>query len=83
MATADALLRLGNGWIWSQPELDGSSIELAQRYFIQDPGYAEWEIHPVARGTTVISSEGSLPCHQAEPPCAAPNRLFQVTIVVS
>ena len=83
MSTADALLRLGDGWIWSQPEREGSSVELYQRQFVRDPGYAEWEIRPVSSGRTVIRSTGSLACHQAEPPCAAPNRLFEVTIVVS
>lgn len=82
-STADALLRLGDDWLWSAPELDGSSVRLAQRHYVQDPGYAEWEIRPVAAGSTVIRSEGSLACHQAEPPCAAPTRLFEVTIVVS
>ena len=81
-STADALLRLGDGWLWSQPERDGTSVELYQRQFIQDPGYSEWEIRPVSSGTTVLRSSGSLPCHQAEPPCAAPNRVFEVTVVV-
>lgn len=82
MTTDDALLRLGDGWLWSQPEREGSSVELSQRQFVRDPGYAEWEIRPVDTGTTVIRSTGSLECHSAEPPCAAPNRLFEVTVVV-
>lgn len=81
--TADALLRLGDGWQWSQPEREGSSVELVQRQFVRDPGYAEWEIRPVSSGTTVVRSTGSLECHRAEPPCMAPNRLFEVRIVVS
>jgi len=69
--------------MWSPPEREGNSVELTQRQFAQDPGYSEWEIRPVASGTTVLRSTGSLACHQAEPPCMAPNRSFEVRIVVS
>jgi len=81
--TGPLVITQDDSWLWSQPELEGSSVELAQRQFVQDPGYAEWEIRPVAEGTTVIRSTGSLTCHQAEPPCMAPNRGFEVRIVVS
>ncbi len=81
--TRDAALRLGGGWQWDPPEVNGSSVELVQRQFVRDPGYSEWEIRPVDSGTTTIRSTGGLECHQAEPPCAAPNRLFEVRIVVS
>jgi len=82
-STSDAVLRLGGGFYnWSQPELEGSSIELAQRQFVRDPGYSEWEIRPVSAGTTVIRSSGDPKCREASPPCGAPSQLFEVRIVV-
>lgn len=81
--TTDAVLRLGGGFYnWSQPELEGSSIELVQRQFVRDPGYGEWEIRPVSSGTTMIRSSGDPKCREADPPCGAPSRPFEVRVIV-
>ena len=33
-------------------------------------------------GRTTLHAVGSLPCHEFEPPCLAPELLFHVTVVV-
>ncbi len=68
---------------WSEPKVAGTSIQLAERMFLVDPGYREWEILVAGPGSSTISS-ASDPCPGAEdPPCGAPSRLFEVTIDVA
>ncbi|MDX1511533.1 MAG: hypothetical protein R3249_09315 [Nitriliruptorales bacterium] len=77
------LVRLGEeGMRWSDLSQSGDAVAVHERLFLVDPGYREWEVTGVKPGESVLTSTGGLPCHDETPPCLAPNRLFEVTIVV-
>ena len=77
------LVRLGEeGMRWSDLSQSGDAVTVHERLFLVDPGYREWEVTGAKPGESVLTSTGGLPCHDETPPCLAPNRLFEVTIVV-
>src|SRR5262249_38229164 len=54
-----ATLRLSHRWRWSEPRLNGRSIQLQRVDYIRDPGYDEWQIEPLRKGTTTITALGA------------------------
>ncbi len=49
-----ARLRLSEHWRWTTPRVAGDTVKLVRVDYEVDPGYREWEIRAVARGTSTI-----------------------------
>jgi hypothetical protein len=74
-------LRLSSDWVWSEPVVDGDAVQLATVNYLQDPGFSEWVVTPVAPGEATITSSGTAAC-AGQDGCAVGPRDFQVTITV-
>jgi hypothetical protein len=74
------LLDLGLGFDWSITVADPSIVSRVLNIAVPVGAQGVYEAH--AAGTTKLSAVGDPPCRQAVPPCAAPSRLFEATIVV-
>ena len=68
---AHATLRLSHRWSWGDPRVSSRAVRLTQVDYFVDPGFSEWEIEAVRRGTVTISARGT------------PARRFVVTITVT
>ena len=69
LAPDDAItLRLDGTNSWSEPTVSGAAVEAVRVAYVQDPGYAEWELRAARPGTATIESKGP--------------RTFRVTLVV-
>ncbi len=80
---AQIVLRLHpNAGAWDEPQVAGDAVVLAERNFLVDPGYREWEVRVTKVGRATITT-GWDPCPGAEPPCGAPGRWFELWIQVS
>ena len=63
-------LRLSGRWGWTEPRVSGPGLELTPVMYFRDPGYSEWRVEAMARGTFTIRAAGT------------PARRFVVTIRV-
>jgi hypothetical protein len=72
-----ATLRLSNRWLWSEPRVSTTGIELTPVEFFRDPGFREWTIDAHKIGSATIRSVGRPKCST----CAT--RRFVVTLVVT
>jgi hypothetical protein len=75
-------LRLSSGYVWSEPEVSGSSVELSPVDYFQDPGFSGWLVHAAAPGTATISSLGEPAC-AGQHGCPDEPLRFRVTITVA
>jgi hypothetical protein len=77
MKGESATLRLSNRWLWSEPRVSTTGIELTPVEFFRDPGYRQWTIEVHRVGSATIRSVGRPKCST----CAT--RRFVVTLVVT
>ena len=74
-------LRLSGQYVWTEPTLDGDSVELARVDYFQDPGFSEWAVLAVQPGTATIAACGNPQCADQEPCPDGPLR-FEIEITV-
>jgi hypothetical protein len=79
---AETSLRLSSEYVWSEPALSGDAVELSPVNYLQDPGFSEWLLRAVDRGTVTISSLGTPAC-AGQHDCPDEQVRFQVTITVA
>ena len=78
---SETRLQLSGEYAWSEPTVRGDAVELARVDYFQDPGFSEWSVLAVQRGTATIAARGI-------PACAGPERCpgaplsFQIEITV-
>lgn len=58
----ETALRLSGRWSWTPPRVSGRGLELTPIEYFRDPGYSEWRVVAVARGTFTIRSRGTPGC---------------------
>ena len=58
----ETALRLSGRWGWTPPRASGRGLELIAIEYFRDPGYHEWRVVAVARGTFTIRSRGTPGC---------------------
>ena len=58
-------LQLSSDWVWDEPEVDGTSIELIRVDYLADPGFQEWEVQVLAPGVSNVSTRGYPNCEVA------------------
>jgi hypothetical protein len=54
-----ATLRLDDGWFWTEPHVSGTAVELSAVEYFVDPGFVEWSVRAVHRGTVQITARGT------------------------
>ena len=74
------LLRLGEEFTWEVVVDDQAIISRVPNILVVRGAQGVYAAHKA--GTTVMRATGDPACRMATPPCAAPSRLFQVTLVV-
>ncbi|MBI3965692.1 MAG: hypothetical protein HY329_08655 [Chloroflexi bacterium] len=74
-------LSLDSGWEWTVTIEDERVVRPAPTQPREPSGQGLYEAR--SPGRTALTATGSLPCHRAQPPCLAPNRLFYLQIEVS
>jgi hypothetical protein len=74
------LLQLGDAWNWNVTVADQSIVSRKIGVMVIRGAQGIYVAHKA--GQTILTAVGDLPCRSAQPPCAAPSRIFQVTIVV-
>ncbi|MCL5110700.1 MAG: hypothetical protein M1401_17925 [Chloroflexi bacterium] len=74
------LLALGEGYDWTVDIADPSVLSRVVNVLTVRGSQGLYEAHRA--GTTALTATGDPPCRRAQPACAAPSRLFQVTVVV-
>lgn len=74
------LLELGNALTWNVTVADPSVVNRVPNILVIRGAQGIYEAHQP--GQTTITAIGSAACRGATPPCAVPDRLFHVTIVV-
>jgi len=52
-------LRLSGRWAWDEPRPSGAGVDLTPVEYFVDPGYSEWKIATLRRGTFTIRSTGT------------------------
>ena len=73
-------LRLGQGFQWRVRVSDSRLLARTRRPVAAAGVQGVYRAKEVGR--TTLHAVGSLPCHEFEPPCLAPELLFHVTVVV-
>jgi hypothetical protein len=74
------LLNLGEGYDWTV-EIGDPSV-LARVADVPIPKGAQGWFEARQPGSTTLSAMGDPPCRKIQPPCLAPSRLFQATVIV-
>jgi photosystem II stability/assembly factor-like uncharacterized protein len=74
------LLDLGETYSWTVNIENETIVDLVFNEPV--PGGAQGIYEALKPGTTTLIANGDPICRQAQPPCAAPTRLFQLTLVV-
>jgi hypothetical protein len=74
------LLALGEGYDWTVEVADPSVLSRVIGVLTVRGSQGLYEAHKA--GTTTLTATGDPPCRRAQPACAAPSRLFQVTVIV-
>jgi hypothetical protein len=77
---ASFLLQLGDAYIWTVTVADPSIVSRQVNILVVRGAQGVYVAHKA--GQTTLTAVGNPPCRSAQPPCAAPSRLFRVTIVV-
>jgi hypothetical protein len=77
---ASFLLQLGDAYVWNVMVADPSIVSRQINLLVVRGAQGVFVAHKA--GQTTLTAVGDLPCRSAQPPCAAPSRLFQLTIVV-
>jgi hypothetical protein len=72
-----ATLRLSNRWLWSEPDVSTTGVELTPVEYFVNPGFREWTIDANRIGRATIRAAGRPKCST----CAM--RHFVVTVVVT
>jgi hypothetical protein len=74
------LLNLGEGFDWQVLPDDPSILSRVVNVLTIRGSQGLYEAHKAGR--TDLKATGDPTCRQSQPPCAAPSRLFHITIVV-
>ncbi len=74
------LLQLGEGYDWDIT-VDDQTVLSRKNVLVIRGAQGIYEAHKPGR--TTLTAVGDPPCRRAEPPCAAPSRLFRLDVVVA
>jgi hypothetical protein len=78
----EAVLRLSGQRLWTDPQAGGGVVRLTPRAFVRNPGYREWVITPLGRGTATITASGRPLCSPGQI-CPALVMAYTITVVVT
>lgn len=74
------LLKLGEGYDWQVQVADQAILSRVPNVMVIRGAQGLYEAH--LAGTTHLTATGDPPCRTAKPPCEAPSRMFEITVVV-
>ncbi len=74
------LLKLGSNYNWIVSIADPTIVSRVPNVLVVQGAQGLYEAK--RPGRTTLTAVGDLPCRQAQPPCEAPSRLFQVQLIV-
>jgi hypothetical protein len=75
------LLALGDGYDWTVAVSDPSVVSRVINILTVRGSQGIYEAHRA--GQTTLTASGDPTCRTAQPPCAAPTRLFRASMVVA
>lgn len=67
--------------MWADPQVDGDAASISEDVS-DSPAARSWTITANADGEATITMTGSPTCRSATPPCAAPDQLWAVRVLV-
>jgi hypothetical protein len=79
---ATLVVRLGGGWVWSEPMSSDAKVLQGGPESMNPGGYTMRSFAAVGAGRAQVTSTGNLACYYLKPPCLVASQGFNITVEV-